>query len=427
MDRNIAPHFGDIQMPVLPAVTTSTLENGVQMHVLRGGNLPIVKVDVLVRACPLRSDKPGVANMVTELLGQGTANHDAKELANILDFYGAYLSSGKASNDSTVITLQCLRRDLGNLLPIFEEIVKQPSFPQDEIDISVASKLQDLEVNKLKTSYNASKQMLKALYADGDRNARFLKREDLLAMTPQLLTEFHRMTYRPAGALVFVTGLPTDDDLRMVSDAFGKNWEGGELWTEPAPVFRNEVCRKYINFEGKQTSFRMVRKTIDRRHPDFWPLQVAISIFGGNSLTCRLMQTLREKLGLTYGIYAFMPASRFDSFMSISSELKTGSEQKALEVIGQEMQRMATELVTDNELDGIRGVMLGDLLQQFDSVMTSASTILTCIASNVAPSEIVDSYNVIKSITPEEVRDVAARWFQPDKFHTICVGPGVSE
>lgn len=427
MDRNIAPHYGDIQMPVIPTVTSSTLANGVAMHVLRGGSLPVVKVDVVVRASALRSDKPGTAGLTMELLGQGTVNHTAKELANTIDFYGAYLSSGKVSSDSTVITLQCLRRDLANLLPIFEEIVKQPTFPQDEIDICVESKVQDLDVNKLKTSYNASVQMLKALYADGDRNARILQREDLLAINTEQLLNFHQQTYRPAGALVFVTGLPTDDDLRLVADSFGTNWDGGEAWKEPAPAFRNEVCQKFVNFEGKQTSFRMVRRTIDRRHPDYWPLQVAVAILGGGSLSSRLMQTLREKMGLTYGIYSSMPSSKFDSFMVISSELKKGSERKAIEVIGQEMQRLSTELVPTDELDSIRGVLLGDLLQQFDSVITSASTLLSCITNNVDPSEIVDSYNVIKSITPEEVRDVAARWFQPDKFHVICVGPGVSE
>ena len=134
INRNIPPHFGDIQMPIVPDYESATLPNGVQMHVLRGGAQPLVKVDLLVKAGSLRSDKPLVARAVANLIAEGTRSHTSKDIAQKIDFFGAGFWNS-VSHGNTVISLLCLSRDVANVLPLVEEIIKEPTFPKEEVDL----------------------------------------------------------------------------------------------------------------------------------------------------------------------------------------------------------------------------------------------------------------------------------------------------
>lgn len=425
MNRNIAPQSGDIRMPVVPSYTTTTLPNGLPMHVLRGGAQPIVKIDILVKAGSLRTEQCGVARAVSDLLAEGTVNHTSQEIAKLVDFYGAYLGAA-SSTVSCTLTLICLSRDIPNVLPLFEEVIKYPTFPQEELDLYKIQELQAFDIEMRKSAKVAMRQMLTSLYGEGSRYARFVSRETIQAMQSEDLLRFHSRTYRPAGAQLFISGQPSDADLRLIAEAFGENWEGGEPWEAPVPEFRSEVTTKFMNFEGNQSSLRLGRKAFSRLDSDFLPMQVANLAFGGY-FGSRLMQVLREKMGLTYGINSFLLCNKAHGIMGIGSEIKAGCERKAIATIKDEMDRMCSENISGTELDSVRGVLLGDILRYFDSVSSSASTLLAFLVDDIPVSRVQEYYDIIKNITPDEIREVASRWLQPDKFNIVCVGPGVEE
>ena len=420
MNRNIPPKFGDIQMPVVPQYVTTTLPNGIPMYVLRGGSQPVVKVDLLFRAGLRRSRLPLVGRATSVLMAEGTVNHTSKELAQMIDFYGAYTWSNVVANYST-ISAMCLSRDVKPVFSLMEEMIKYPTFPKSEVDLYAAQELQKFDVSILKTSTQASRNLLKLLYVEGDKSARVANREDYMALTPEVIKEFHSLAYNPTGAQIFVCGQPSEADLKAISDAFGVNWEGGEPWKSESPVFNDKPSSVFIDHEGEQTSLRMARRLFNRMHPDFLPLQVANVALGGY-FGSRLMQILREDLGLTYGVSSYISAGKQFGIHGIASEIKAGSHNQVIDVIKNEMGRLSTELIPDKELENIRGYMLGDLLRYFESVTASADTLFSLLVDEVPVSRFEEFYNVVRNITPEEIRDAAARWFNPDEYCISCVG-----
>ncbi len=391
------------------------------MYVLRGGSQPVVKVDLLFRAGLRRSRLPLVGRATSVLMAEGTVNHTSKELAQKLDFYGAYTWSNVVSNYAT-ISAMCLSRDVKPVFSLLEEMIKYPTFPKSEVDLYVAQELQKFDVSILKTSTQASRNLLKLLYADGDKSARVANREDYMALTPEVLKEFHALAYNPTGMQIFVCGLPSDDDLKIISDTFGSNWAEGEPWVADAPVFKDKPSVKFINQDGEQTSLRMARRLVNRMHPDFLPVQVANVALGGY-FGSRLMQILREDLGLTYGVTSYVSAGKVFGIHGIATEIKSGSHNQVIDVIKNEMGRLSSELIPDKELADIRGYMLGDLLRYFESVTASADTLFSLLMDDDVPvSRFEEFYNVIRNITPEEIRDAAARWFNPDEYCISCVG-----
>lgn len=422
MNRNIPPRSGDIRMPVVPALDTTRLPNGVMLHVLRGGTQPVVKVDVLFNAGTLRSDKALVARAVANLMTEGTTTRTSKEIARDLDFYSSSIY-GSVNPRASIISLTCLSRDIASVMPIFEDVVKNPTFPSEEVDLYRQQELQQFEVNELRSAVRASRENTRLLYADGDRYARLADRGSFDLLTTENLAEFHKLAYGPAGVQICVSGLPTDDDLRVISEAFGTKWEGGgQAWEAPLPHFRAEAQSSFIDFKGAQTSLRMSRDGFDQMNPDYLPMQIANASLGGY-FGSRLMQTLREKMGLTYGVSSYIAAKKGFGVIGVSSEINAGSHEKVVEVVKEEMRRLATEPIPDKEIDVIRSVMHSDLLRYFDSVFTSADTLFSFVTSDIPTTRVAELYDVIKNVSAVEVRDVAARWFVPEKFNVVCVGP----
>ncbi len=424
--RLTPPPSGDIKMPVIPSFTTQKLPNGAMLHVMPGGNQSIVKFEVCVSAGSLRCDRALVASATSELLTEGTQRHTAQEIAESLDFYGAYTwpasSIGRAS-----LTSLCLERDLAPVLAIVNEILRQPTFPDEEVALYKAQELQNFDMKMMRTPFLASRAMLELLYESGSRYRRFALREDYDALTPEMLRTHHASSYRPNGAHIFVSGRPSDADIRLIAETFGStDWEPGTDWEAPGPQYNPKPGRAMIEHDGEQTSVRISRPIFNREHPDLLPFQMANAAFGGY-FGARLMQNLRERLGLTYGVYSTVNANKFRGVHTIATEVKTGSHKVVEKEIFNDMERLASEVITDREMETLRGFMMGEMLHFFDTIMTSADTVFTLLLDGVGTDYLSDFYRVARDITKEEVRDMAAKWFVPNEYSVVCVGKGVEE
>lgn len=422
--RLTPPPSGDIRMPNIPPHTVRLLPNGVRLCVLPGGAQPVVKVEVSVRAGTARSERAAVARAAASLLTEGTEAHSAQEIAETLDFFGASIvpSCSLARVSLAAVSLQ---RDVRKVVDLLSEILLRPAYPDGELDIYKAQELQNLEVQKMRSSNVASKLIAQTLYDDGDRRARFATRESFEALTPALLSEFHGEAYVPNDAYVFVSGRPSDADVEFIAETFGsESWASGESWAAPKPRFRQGAHRRMVEHDGEQTSVRIARPLFDRKHPDFIPFQLVNAAFGGY-FGSRIMQDVRERLGLTYGIYSAVAVGNYCGTHSISSEVKTGSHEVVVEEVFREMRRMADSLLSEREMQTMRGYLLSEILRNFDTVFTTADAIFDLLLNGVDTSVLVELYDAVRCVGEKELRSVAARWLVPEEYSVVCVGKGV--
>lgn len=422
--RLTPPPSGDIRMPNIPPHTVRQLPNGVSLCVLLGGAQPVVKVEVCVRGGTARSERAAVARAAASLLTEGTEAHSAQEIAETLDFFGASIvpscSLARAS-----LSAVCLQRDVRKVVDLLHEILMRPAYPDKELDIYKAQELQNLEVQKLRSSNMASKLMAQTLYDDGDRRARFATRETFETLTSGLLREFHREAYVPNNAYVFVSGRPSDADVEFIAETFGaESWARGEDWMAAPPRFRHGARRKMVEHDGEQTSVRIARPLFDRKHPDFITFQLVNAAFGGY-FGSRIMQNVRERLGLTYGIYSSVAVGNYCGTHSISSEVKTGSHEVVVEEVFREMRRMADSLLSPREMQTMRGYLLSEILRNFDTVFTTADAIFDLLLHGVDTGVFVELYDAVRDAGEEDIRGVAARWLVPEEYSVVCVGKGV--
>ena len=419
IDRTTPPEWGDIKMPVIPTFEKTRLQNGLLMYTMKGGEQPVVKIDLVVQAGKLRCEKGMVASATLNLLNEGTTSMSSKEFAEKLEFYGAYMWGG-ATQRAANVSMICMQKDLRNVLDLVADAILHPQYPEMELEIYKQQKLQNLVINKMKTSYVATTEMSKAVYKEG-LFTRTATEESIKALESGALHAFHDEAYRSTDAHLMVFGLPSDDDISYISETFGKQLVEGEKWQHPMPEYAERSDRR-VDMESEQTSIVVARPLFGKQHPDYMKMSVLDTILGGY-IGSRLMQNLREKLGLTYGITSHISSNSAYGTHIIRSDIKKGEHERALDEIRKEMKRLSEEIVTENELENVRNYMLGEVLRSFESPIASSDTRLELLVDDIDSNTYTKRcYDSIKDTTPEDLQALAKKWLNPDEYSTIVVG-----
>lgn len=422
LDRTIQPEFHAIELPEIPNFDTRQLPNGAMLHVMRGGTQPITKIDFVIAAGTLLSEKPLVARAASVLLSEGTRTRTSAQIAEDLDYYGAYLWQ-RTGLKRTTLSMACLTKHVAHVVPIIEEIIKEPSFPDNELRLYIERTRQEFEIEQCRTTYRARTAIRQLLYAPSCRFGRIAKHSDFGQLRQGDLVDFHQDTYSPRDAHIFVSGLPDDTAIDIISHAFGENWEPKEKAVYPLPHFGERGQHEVISVaNAKQASICIARHTPPIEHVDNQALFVVNTIFGGY-FGSRLMQNIREEKGLTYGIGSRLVMADYGGTLTINSDVRPDKYELVVDEVFAEMHRMSTELVDEEELSMVRNYMKGEMLRQFDSTLSSADTLIPMCVIGRGREHFEAIDKTISEITPEEIRSISDRYLRPEDFCVAVARP----
>ena len=240
------------------------------------------------------------------MLREGTRRYDAAQIAEKLDYYGAWLELSSAS-EYAYVTLYSLNKYLPQTLDILESIVKEPVFPEKELGVIVDNNIQQFLVNSSKVDFLAHRGLVKALYGGQHPGGRLVQEEDYRRITPAVLREFYDRYYHSNNCSIYLSGKVTGDCIHRIEslfgcEAFGTDFRKPEK-TEFHPVTTSGKRIFIERPDALQSAVRMGMLSLDRNHPDYLKARVLVTLFGGY-FGSRLMSNIREDKGYTYGISA---------------------------------------------------------------------------------------------------------------------------
>src|SRR5215831_3403240 len=163
LNRSIAPPFSKTFSFELPHTEIVKLPSAVDFVYLQGLQQEVFKLEVVFNAGKWQEPKPGLAHFTSIMLDKGTSSKLSKDIAEVLDYYGAQIeiSSGY---DFVSVSLYGLKKFVGEILPIFIEILSDPAFADEELDLQKKIFLQNLGINEKKTSFIASRLIRKNIF-----------------------------------------------------------------------------------------------------------------------------------------------------------------------------------------------------------------------------------------------------------------------
>lgn len=423
LDRTTPPAIRPIETVNIPEPRVIKAPNGVEIHLLDMGEQEVTRIDLMFGVGKWSQKKPLAAMLTNLMLKEGVEGMTSAEVAESLDYYGAWLQPSATFHNSYV-TLYTLNKHAVVTIPLLEKIVKQPLFPQHEFDVIRDRRKQQFRIDNEKVDVRAFNSFVEQLYGHEYPYGMSAVEADFDALERTDLVEFHRACYTSANCRIILTGRLSDEILRLITDSFGREpW--GEATRADEPFYhirRAEPGRTDIHKpDAMQSAVRIGLPVPGREHPDYAKLRVLNTLLGGY-FGSRLMMNIREEKGYTYGIGSSVTTLKHASYLSISTQTATHFTEPLIREVFAELARLREELVPDDELEMLRGYLMGELARLFDGPFSVADAVQSLLANDMTSEYYRRMIDAVQSVTPEELRELARRYLVDDRFYIVVAG-----
>lgn len=418
-----APVYHDIDTINIVQPEKVILDNGIPLYRLNAGVQDIIKITLLFDAGSRFQPAPLVAFSANNLLTEGSQHYTAVQISEMNDFYGSYITCS-TDKDSATVTLLTLRKYLDKTLPLLEDILKRPVYPEPELDTFKKRHSQQFRVEQLRNANIAHKKFVKALFGDTHPYGYELQLADFDNLHVDQLKTFYAGFYHPANCKIIVSGKVCDEDIRMINDYLGdQTWKSGTPANVPGYFFSEATgYRQKIEKPGSlQSSLRIGKQVCNKLHEDFAGLTVVNTILGGY-FGSRLMRNLREDKAYTYGINSLLISLRNAGYITIITDVGAEVAEAALHEIYSEIERLQAELVPDDELQMVRTHLMSEMLRSFDGPFAQAESLIALLEYDLENSYYENFVNRIKTIDAKEIRNLAQQYLDIQRIYEIVVG-----
>lgn len=399
-----------------------TLANGVPVYSINAGSQELTMIEIVFFAGNSYEDQNIVAATTNFLLKNGTSKRSAFEINEHFEYYGAYLNRN-CFNETANITLHCLNKHLKDVLPVVSELITDSVFTDEEIAIYKQNQIQRLKVSLQKCDFVANRIIDESLFGFQHPYGRYTSIQDFEALERAQILKFFKDYYVNGKCIIFVAGLLPDDIFQQLDTVFGHLPLNKHTIAEKnfAVVRGTQKKQRIVNdANGVQGAIRIARPFPNRRHPDFIRLQVLNNLFGG-FFGSRLMSNIREDKGYTYGIHSYFENHIGDTAWVVSTEAGRDVCEAAIREVYKEMEILKNEPADEEELLLVRNYMIGSILGDLDGPFQIINRWKNYILNGLDESYFYNSINTIKTITAEEVQQLAQRYFVPEEFYELVV------
>lgn len=421
-DRKNAPEIVDavnFKLQLKP-YKKFTLKNGVEVYTIDAGAEEVMAIEWVFYAGNWYEEQNLVAATTNFLLKNSTSTKSAFQVNEHFEYYGSYLNRA-CYNETSTLSLHCLTKHVGELLPVVRELLTDSTMPEEELAIYQQNMKQRLKVSLKKSDFIAGRLIDVYLYGEEHPYGKYSKEEDFDKLNKQHLLDFYDQYYRRGKFVMFVAGkLPANLE-QLLNEHFGDL--GNNLVSEKTIVPQPSSEKKFRisnDKDGVQGSIRIARPFPNRHHPDFLKVQVLNSLFGG-FFGSRLMTNIREDKGYTYGIHSFIQNHIHESAWMVSTEAGKDVCEAAITEVYKEMKDLQEELVDEEELLLVRNYMMGSILGDLDGPFQIIARWKNIILNGLDENYFYNSINTIKTISAEELQALAQKYFNPEEFYELVV------
>ncbi|HEV2765478.1 MAG TPA: pitrilysin family protein, partial [Pyrinomonadaceae bacterium] len=366
---------------------------------------------------------PGLTDVLTNMLTEGTLRRTSRELAAEVARLGASLSSG-ATSDYTTVAASALSAYADRVLELLAEAALEPSFPEDELELTRQNSHQNLIAQRGQASFLATERVASVLYGEHPYAIVSPTHESIDRVTRDALVAYHRAAFVPNNAVLVAVGdVRASQVFERARRLFG-GWQPGEVPPVdfPAPPARERRTAYVVDRPGSaQSNIVVGNVAIRRTDPDYFPMLVMHTVLGATA-SSRLFMNLREEKGYTYGAYTSLDARRTAGTFRATAEVRTPVTGASLKEFFHEFERIRGEDVSDKELTDAKSYLTGIFPIRLET-QEGLIDQLVQIEMHGLPEDYLRTYrDRINAVTREEVRRVANRHVQPERAAVVVVG-----
>ncbi len=417
------PELRDFQVP---EVTREELSNGMVIYLVEDHDLPVIRLGATLRAGSIY--EPGAKTGLASLLGTvmrtgGTDANPGDVLDQRLEDMGASVETGMGQISASA-SLRCLTENFDEVLAIYADVLRNPTFPQEKIDLALTQSKTSISRRNDDASGIAGREISKLYYGADSPYARHPEYDTLSAIERNDLVAFHEYFFHPNNMILVAGGdFDTADMIRKLEGAFG-DWAKGDTFYPPDPVL--EETPMSVNLIQKddvnQSKVRMGHLGIRWDDEHLFPLQVLNQILGGG-FSSRLFTKIRSQHELAYGVWAWMITGNHHRMpFTVGVDTKSESTVEAIELIIEELVRVREEPVTQEELDRAKEGLKNSFVFNFSSPYSIARR-KASYEFHGRPQDYLDTYLAkVDAVSAEDILAAARARIHPEEMAILVVG-----
>jgi len=411
----------------IPEIERMVLPNGIILYLLEDHELPLIHMQTAIRTGSLYepADKIGLAAITGVVMRTGGAgSHTGDEVDKIADQLAAQLSMG-IGLDVASGSLNLLKKDFTKGLALFADMLIHPAFEEEKLTLAKNNTIEAIRRRGDRPAGIASRGFSKSIYGATSPYARLSTEKTIQAISRLDLVQFHQTYFAPNNLMLGVTG--DFDKKAMVKEikAAFRGWKKKKV-VLPSVVRGVEEKKGGVYSVDKaisQTQIRMGHLGIKQTNPDYYAVSIMNDILGGNGFSSRLFRDIRTTRGLAYSVGSIFSPGNFEPGVFLAyAETRTEATYQTISAMTEQIAKIRTELVTDEELRSAKDGFLNSFVFSFtDSTQIVARKMTTEYYR--LPSNFLERFrDNVSKVTKEKVREAAEKYLHPDRLIIFSVG-----
>lgn len=426
-DRTKEPPYGPTPQVKIPAVWQDRLANGLRLYGIRNTEVPLVQFEIVIDGGQLLDDmnKVGVANMMARMMTQGTAKKTPQELEEAIDQLGSAINVF-ASTEDVRISVNTLAKNYDATLALVEEILFEPRWDAKEFDLIKQGVKSQIQQQRANPNAIAAMQFNKLVFGEANMRSRSIlgTAQTVDAITLDDLKAYYSKNISPSVARMHVVGAV--DKAKIIGSLKGiaRRWKAKKVdipvYKMPSPPARSQVYF-YDVPDAKQSVLRFGYPALPATNADFYPATVANYILGGGGFASQLTQQLREGKGYTYGITSGFSGSRDSGTFMIQSGVRANVTLESAQLVKSILENYGRNY-SDRDLDTTKSFLIKSNARAFETAGAKLGMLENISKYGWKPDYIKGREQIVKDMTIARIRDLSAKYLDPNRMIWLFVG-----
>jgi len=430
-DRSVEPPKGPAPSITVPTVWTHTYANGLRLFGIEQHEVPLVQFSLTLQGGVLKDDpgKVGVANLISDIMMEGTANKTPLELEEAIDGLGAriMMSTGR---QSISLSANGLKSKSGEIFGLFQEILLQPRWDETELSRLKDETVENINRQSVNPGSVANNVFNRLVYGEASilgRNS-LGTAESVRAVASDDLKAYYQANFSPSVSHIAIAGDISQSEaielFRPLEEAWPAEAVPEATWPEPRPQPRTRLF--FVDMPGsRQSQIYVGQLGLAQTDPDYHAVDVMNYQLGG-SFNGVLNMILREEKGFTYGAGSGFGGGIYPGTFVASSSVQSGATRESVEIFRDEIARYR-QGISQEDLDFTKDALILSNALRFETTGALLG-MLNTIATYGRPFDyVLQEEQVTRNMTLERHRELAQTYLDPDHMIYLVVGDAATQ
>ena len=425
-DRSIEPPVGPDPLVNLPDIWEDELSNGTRIYGIEQNELPLVSFSITLKGGLLLDDidKAGVANLMSDIMMEGTKNKTPVELEEAIDELGASINM-YTTKESIVISANCLSSKFYDVYDLVEEILFEPRWDEKEFERIKRETTERISRSKADLANVASSVFNKLIYGDKSILSKDIEgtEESVASISIDDLKKFYNNYFVPNSAAITIVGDVTEDKAVSTFQPLELRWIKKDIEFKDYPIpEKPEVASLYfVDFpDAKQSVIRIGNIGMTYDDKDFYPATVMNYKLGG-SFSGNVNLILREEKGFTYGARTSFTGSIYPGYFVASSSVSSNSTFESVQIFVEEMNKYR-DGIPPSDLEFTKNALIRSNARAFETLGELRRMLDNIATYNLPFNYVKQRENFVRNYTPEQHKELAQKYIEPNAMTYLIVG-----